>query len=608
MIKILRICVLMIALVFTNGSLYSQATTDSQLAAHYYQEGDFEKAALYYKRLYDKDHSGFHYNYYLKCLVQLKDFDNAEKLVKFHSRLYPDNFKIKVDLGVIYTQQDKSKQANKEYEKLISRILPNYESVKGLADAFIGIREYDLALSCYKKAESFKTGYPYNIEKAEIYGLLGDNTQMINELLDLLELNSGYLNTVQTSLSKYSSFDEGSEQNEILKSSLIKKINQSPNQVIYSQLLLWLYQQEGNWKGALTQAKALDKRKGAKGQLVYNMAEVLLNNEQYDICADACNYVIAKGLGNPFYMEARILILECRNQKVTGSGTYTKDDVDLLLNDYTNAINDLGINSSTVTLLQQKANILSFYKNDLDSGMNTFETALAIPGVEESIRGYIKLDYGDALVAAGYVWDAALVYGQVDVMFKYDRLGEIAKLKSAQVKFYTGNFTLAKAQLDILKGSTSKLISNDAMKLSILITDNSTIDTTTEPLKLYADASLLLIQNRIDNALDKLDSINRIYPGHALEDDILFLKYEIEYNRKDYDKASGFLEQIIAGYSYDILADKAVFHLAKLYDEYLNDAEKAKQYYEIILLDFKDSLYATEARKRFRELRGDNLN
>ncbi|MGB0403160.1 MAG: tetratricopeptide repeat protein [Salibacteraceae bacterium] len=608
MIKILRICVLMIALVFTNGSLYSQATTDSQLAAHYYQEGDFEKAALYYKRLYDKDHSGFHYNYYLKCLTQLEDFDSAEKLVKFHSRLYPDNFKIKVDLGVIYTQQGKTKQANKEYDKLISKIVPNYESVKGLADAFIGIEEYELALACYKKAESFKTGYPYNIEKAEIFALLGDKTQMIDELLALLELNNGYLNSVQTSLTKYSSFDQGSEQNEILKTRLIKKINQFPNKVIYSQLLLWLYQQEGNWKGALTQAKALDKRKSARGQLVYNMAEILLNNEEYDICAEACNYVIDKGQGNPFYIESRILILECRNQKVTKSGIYSDADVELLLGDYSSTISELGTNSSTVTLLQEKANILSFYKNDLDSGLNTYEAALAVPGVDESTRGYIKLDYGDALVAAGFVWDAALVYGQVDVMFKYDRLGEMAKLKSAQVKFYTGNFSLAKAQLDILKGSTSKLISNDAMELSILITDNSTIDTTTEPLKLYADASLLLLQNRTEVAIAKLDSINRIYPGHALDDDILFLRYEIEFNRKEYEKSLGYLEKLISGYSYDILADKAVFHLAKLYDVQLNDKVKAQEYYQVILLDFKDSLYATEARKRFRELRGDNLN
>ena len=444
-------------------------------------------------------------------------------------------------------------------------------------------------------------GYPFNIEKSEVYAQMGDYQAMIDELLALLEMNPGYLASVQTSLVKHASFEKGSEQNEMLKSRLVRLINQHPNQTLYSEFLLWLYQQEGNWAGALIQTKSLDRRKRAGGQMVYSLAETLLNNRKYDLCREACQYVLDLGEDYPFYIEARILMLEAGNLKITEGGIYTEEDLEKLLVSYDEALRELGSNVSTVSVIKEKAVILSFYKHDLDSGLNTFEEALAVPGVSEMERADIKLYYGDALLAAGFIWDASLVYGQVDKKFKYDRLGERAKLKSAKIHFYTGNFSLAKAQLDILKGSTSKLIANDAMQLSILITDNSTVDTTTRPLQMYADASLYLLQNRVEEAWKKLDSIGDLYPGHALDDDILFLRYEIEFGHRDYEKAAGYLQQIISAFSYDILADKAVFYLAELNQFHLDNPEKAQELYQVILLDYKDSLYATEARKRFRK-------
>lgn len=587
----------------------AQATTDSQLAAHYYQQGDFEKAAMYYERLYSKNSNAFNYNYYLTCLFEIKDYATATKLVKLQAKKYPEDYKVKVDLGVVYQKQNKIKQANKEFDKIIAKVIPNYTSINNLAQAFIGIKEYQRALTTYKKASNrMNSQYPMNIEIANVYFLLKDYDNMVDQLLDLIEINRGYLSAVQTELSKHASYQQDSPQNKALKSRLIKKVNQNPNETIYSELLLWLYQQEGNWSGALIQTKALDKRKRMRGEMVLRLGETLLNNKKYDLAVEACQYILTKEPSTPFYIEAKVLLLESRNRKIKESNNYTKQDIELLVEDYNQAINELGKNVGTISLLKEKGCVQAFYQANLDSGIATFEEALDVPGVGEKERAFIKLDYGDALLAAGYIWDASLIYGQVDKAFKYDRLGEMAKLKSAEVNFYTGNFSLAKAQLDILKGSTSKLIANDAMDLSITITDNSTVDTSTVPLKLFADAKLLLVQHKTKQALLKLDSINNKFPGHALEDDILYLRYEIDFKQKNYKESATFLESIIAGYSYDIIADKAIFKLAELNQFEFNNSEKAKELYQVILLDYKDSLFATEARKRYRKLRGDNIN
>jgi TolA-binding protein len=56
------------------------------------------------------------------------------------------------------------------------------------------------------------------------------------------------------------------------------------------------------------------------------------------------------------------------------------------------------------------------------------------------------------------------------------------------------------------------------------------------------------------------------------------------------------------------LGDDALFSLASLEESYLKDNEKAKQHYQELLTKYPGSLYTVEARKRFRKLRGDNLN
>ena len=67
------------------------------------------------------------------------------------------------------------------------------------------------------------------------------------------------------------------------------------------------------------------------------------------------------------------------------------------------------------------------------------------------------------------------------------------------------------------------------------------------------------------------------------------------------------LKRIETEFSHDILADDAIYTLAEIYQKKLEDKEKAKALYEKILLEFKGSIYPSEARKRFRKLRGDNL-
>ena len=89
-----------------------------------------------------------------------------------------------------------------------------------------------------------------------------------------------------------------------------------------------------------------------------------------------------------------------------------------------------------------------------------------------------------------------MYYSQVEKDFKHEVIGQEAKFKKIKIDYYTGKFNWAQAQLNILKQSTSKLIANNAMELSLLISDNLNLDTTQLTLQIYANAELLIFQNK----------------------------------------------------------------------------------------------------------------
>jgi tetratricopeptide (TPR) repeat protein len=195
----------------------------------------------------------------------------------------------------------------------------------------------------------------------------------------------------------------------------------------------------------------------------------------------------------------------------------------------------------------------------------------------------------------------------VEKDMREDPLGHEAKLKNAKLSYYRGEFELAQEHLDVLKLATSREIANDAMDLSILIQDNTGLDSTTEAMKEYAAIDLLLFQNKTAEALAKTDSMMKKFPEHSLTDELLWLSAKIYRKMGDYTNAIAALEKINTSYPDDILGDNALYTLGNIYEENLKDNAKAMEAYQKFLIKYPGSIFTVEARKRFRMLRGDKL-
>lgn len=599
----------MLLLCFAVSVAYAQPSTDEQLAAQYFQNKEYDKAAVYYEKLFNKNPLPLYYNNYLTCLLEGKEFKKAEKFVKKQIKQQPEDLNYIVDLGTVYQASGEPSKAKNEYERAIKDLSPSQNQVFTLAKAFMAIQEWDYAIETYKKGRKFfKDSYPFSFELAEVYGKKGDTEAMINEYLDVLEINESYIQSVQNAMQNNFGVYADPKKNEMLKVELLKRIQKKPDMTIYSELLLWMMIQQKDFESAFVQAKALDKRKKEEGTRVMSIAQMAASNENYDVAIKAYQYVIAKGATTYYYINARMELLDVMYKKVVTANNYTLDDLINLEISFKETLQELGKYAGTVPLIKKLAHLQAFYLHKTDEPIELLEEAIAMPQLSPVTQAECKLELGDVLLMTGDIWEASLTYSQVEKAFKHETIGQDAKFRTAKISYYNGDFSWAQAQLDVLKAATSKLIANDAMNLSLLISDNTAIDTNTVPLLMFAGAELLVFQNKDDQALQKLDSITAEFPNHALSDDILFKKSQIMEKKGKFEEAAAFLESILDLYPGDILADDAMFRLAKLNDTKFNNREKAMSLYGSLLEKYPGSLYTVEARKRFRELRGDVVN
>lgn len=583
--------------------LCAQETTDQEIASEYYSKKEYSKAVIYYQKLFNKTPNQLFYTKLLNCFIELEEFKNGEKLVKKQIKNNPFDPSYNADLANLYKVSGKENEAKQTIDKAIKQLIPNQQVINELAMAFMRYQELDAALTTYLHGRKLLKGsYPFNFELAQIYNLKGDTKAMLEEYIEVLAYQESYLQSVQNALQTALYPDDDGSKKSMLKTTLLKSIQRYPDKKVFSEMLIWVYIQDENYKGAMIQAKALDKRFKEQGDRLMALAQLSASNNDYETAISSYQYVIGKGAESYNYISAKMELVNVYNQKIIKTQNYTEEDLLGLEKNYLSTISELGKTAATSKLLTGLAHLQAFYLHQTDKAINLLQETLKIPGLKAHDVAETKIELADVYLFTGEIWEASLLYSQVEKAYKYDELGERAKFKNARISFYTGDFAWAKAQLNVLKASTSKLISNDAMQLSILITDNIGIDTTEAPLLTYAKADLLAYQNKYKEAMQVLDSLQITFPIHTINDDILFKKFQINYQQKKYEEAVKNLEAIVDDYSYDILADDAIYNLALMFDNILNQKERAKNLYKRLLFDFQDSIYGVDARKRYREM------
>ncbi len=604
-----RYSLLLFLLTILSFGIFAQSDAQkARLCLEYYKNGEFEKAAECFKDLHEKDRTqDYYYERYLICLNELEKFGEAEKVIKRALKASPEKVERYVDLGNIYENQNKKNDAVEQYEKAVKLLPANQVQISRLAYAFNNKKQFDFAIQTYEKGEKLlKRNSIFAYEMAGIYYTKGDAPKMVECYLNALDYMPNRLTNVQAFLQRYLPSMSGNF-NE-LKKQLFNRMQKEASNTMYPELLIWVYIQEQDFESAFLQAKALDKRLDENGTRIFKLAQMAINEEEYDAAILSFEYIInEKGRSCLYYIDSKQLLLATKRERLTAGFTYTETDVKQLENEYESFLTEFGRSKKTSSLMMELADLEAFYLHDLKKAIKIMEELIAIPMIDRNLLAEAKLRLGDYYLMMGEIWEASLLYSQVDKDMKDAPLGEMGRYKNAKLSYYKGDFEWAQDQLDVLKGSTSELISNDAIDVSVFIMEHYNLDTTAESMKYFAEADLLIFQNRFAEAFNKMDSILIKFPGHGLGDDVYMAKAKIHIKKREFSKAIDYLDKIGQEYKDGILVDNALFKMAELYEVQLKDNEKAKSLYEKILMDYNGSTFTVEARKRYRRLRGDGV-
>lgn len=596
--KTLSLIILFSVLAVANA----QTNSDLRIAYRYANSGECEKAIELFERFEKKLSIHSYFKSYFQCLLKSQDYDKAISLAKETSQAYPQQIKYLAYLGIAHKANNNTYKAEKEFKKSIHGLRPQKTNdVTVLSSIFSSYGEYEWMIKTFEKGQELNPNFEFGFMLATSLGNLGQTEQMIVTYLDLIEKNASNLNTAKIRLQKSLGRTKSAEDNyKLLKNKLLPRV-QKTNNTALTELLVWLFIQSDEYEAAYIYTKALDKRLKEDGNRMYDLAYIAYENQSLEDAIKCYQYLIKQGQSNPFYKDAKISEVIVSGEMLTKSN-YTTTELSDLENKYQSTIDEFGVSKDLAYLIKDYAQLKAFYQYDYDGAISLLQECIDLL-VESPIQAECKLMLGDIYLITNKEWDAIIQYSQVEKAFKENPIGHEAKYRRAKVSYFQGQFSWAQAQLDVLKGSTSKLIANNAMKLSLLITDNMGLDTSALAMQMYAKADMLEFQNKFEESISLLDSMLSIFSGHSLTDEIIFKKAEIQLKKKEYKLAADLFEAIAKDFAFDILADDALFQCASLLENQLDNKEKAKELYEKIILDYSDSIYTTEARKRFRKLR-----
>lgn len=600
---------LYILLLFFTAALPAQQTENrnkAQLASSYYRNNEFEKAAPLYLELYETTKVNYYFDNYINCLVGMKDYDEAEKALKKQLRRHKTTT-LQINLGFIYKEKGEIDKANSVFDEVIEDLSKSKGAIISVANNFFSKREYEYAERTYLKGRELLEGEMFRPNIATIYAYTRNYDKMMNEYMLMLSEDESNLASVEGRLNSLLRYDFDNSLSNTIKREILKNIQEKPEILVYNRLLIWFFVHGQNYKQALVHAIALDKRTKSEESNILNFSKSAAQIRQFDVALSGLNYLNERKPVVNNLPEVRKQLVSTEYRKYISQPKNKRSGENKLVEKFETILNDYGYTNETVAFSIDYAHFLAFHQNKTGEANEILNKALNARELSNQQRSALKIEQADIMVYDNKLWEATLLYAQLIDANRESPLGDEVKLKKAKLGFYLGEIGWAKAQLDALKASTSKLIANDAMELSLLIADSYELDTISEPLQIFARGDLLTYQNKDSLAMATYDSIVQLFPGHNLQDKILMRKARISEKNFDFEKAISYYNEIVQNHTWSTSADDALYKLALLYETRFNNTEKAQELYKQMMLNYPGSIYTEDARTRFRILRGDKI-
>jgi len=569
----------------------------SSLAESYFREGEYEKASQIYESL--EKNNPFNTRYLkrlITCYQETSNYEKAADLLQKKLLNNPSQQYLRIEIGYNFDRQQKTALAKKEYDFAIDAITSNPSLGGIMGRMFQQNNLLDYAIEAYSKTMRLYKNASYEFQIAQIYGEKGEFEKMFDSYTQLIDKDENYLGGVQRFTSRYINEDATNSNNIAFKKSLLKKSISNPKNV-WNELLSWLFTKQKEYGKAFIQEKALFNRDPAYIETVFRLAKIAFENNDITTAKKCFDFILEKTNFIEEKINAELYLLKIAVK------TTAKNSASL----FEKTLQEYGVNRNSLEIQLEFADYLTFKINNPSKAIEVLEKALLL-STSKFKNARIKLKLGEVLVFTGRFNKALLYFSQVQTQLKNHPLSQQARFKVAQTSYFKGDFKWAKSQLKILKGSTTQLIANDAVDLFLVISDNEPKDSIPSGLIDFAKADLLAYQNKNTEAIAIYSAMAQKYQGQNIEDDVLFNQAALYLKENQYENTISNLLKIISINAEGILVDDSYYLLAEVYKNKIKDTEKASEYYQKIIFEKPSSIYLVDARKKYREIRGDIIN
>ncbi|MBR5216408.1 MAG: hypothetical protein IKV80_09345 [Bacteroidales bacterium] len=587
-----------------NQSAQTSRQVDEQLAYMFLNDKEYDKAADIYQQLYVNRGYYHYFSQYVECLILLDKLDEAEKELK--SFIKTDNttnkWKSNVALAYVFLRKNEKDKSDKILKKLINELPEDRNLFNQIANGMRAKDFNEFAIMLYDRGSGVSSmNYKFFMEKAQTYQTMMNFEKATENYLLHLEESPDDYDVVKSRMSFMLRYNIDDSVIDDMRFVLLKKAQDNMDNEIFAELLVWFALQMKDYEIALDQEIALDRRFGDREYDIIYLAKIARDNEQYDIAIKAYDYLVRKAQEGAYYEEAVVGLIEVQYQNVVSSKSGETAE---FYSEFEKRIEkeclELNISDKTAPILIIRADILAFRLNEIEKAIEILENALNL-NLSKLNKSRLKMKLADIYLFKEEVWEATLLYSQVDKSMKEEPIGHEARFKNAQLRYYIGEFDWALAVLNILKSATSKLIANDAMTLSLMITDNLEYDTVA--LQRLAKADFYIYQKRYELANQMLDSVNVYNPNEVSMPCLLMRKAQMAFDNNDYEMADSLYKRVYQGYADSYIADEALLKDAILLEKFLDRKEEAMECYARLIDDYASSVYVAQARNAYRRIR-----
>ena len=567
------------------------------LAQNYFDKGEFDKATSVYEELDKKQPGNFYFTQKLvSCYQGLKQFDKAEKLLlsKKEKSNQPNFF---VELGYNAQLQKNQTKADSYYKKAIDAVefQPNYAYQIG--QAFEQKSLLQQAYNTYGIGQKANSSMNFDYQMALLQGQMGNLDVMVVKLLDYSYSNVNSTLNVQNQLVLFMQDDAENVFANSLKKELLLR-TQKTQDIYWNQFLSWLYVNQKEYNKAFIQEKSIYKRNPESFDDIIQLAQICVNEKDNETAQAIFQFILQNTTDESTILNAQYFLLknEIANTK--------PENYPLIQSKFDTLLSQFGESPFSVDVQILAAHFKAFYQNDFENSKALLDKLMEMP-LNIRQKAKVKMEMADVFVFNEKFNQAIIYYAQIQNDLPNDEYSHEASMRMAKTSFFKKDFNWAKKQASELKQASTQLIANDAVELFLLISDNEVEDSLKVALQDFSKADLLEYQNKPKEALDAFLQILVKHKGQSIEAGTLY-KVGRNYEKLgNFAKAITYYQTILDHHKDGIYTDEALFYSAEIYNKQLNDPEKAKSLYEKVVLEHPDSIYFTEARKQYRQLRGD---